>query len=82
VDPLRRRQGGSHAHRELFLGWLTMLALSATQSFLCILPFRGVGRKLALEHTTHFHPAAVSAKYTIEELQRFLGDCDEIGSSG
>ena len=66
----------------LFLGWLVLLAASAFQSFLCILPFRGVGRKLALDHTTHFHPAAVSQKYAIEDLQGFLADCDEIGMLG
>jgi len=66
----------------LFLGWLILLAFSAFQSFLCILPFRGVGRKLALEYTAHFHPAAVSQKYAIENLQGFLADCDEIGMLG
>src|SRR4051794_36662406 len=44
----------------LFLGWLLFLVLSAVSAFLCILPIRGTARILALQHTQHFHPAAVS----------------------
>jgi len=65
-----------------FLGWLGLLALSAIHAFLCILPFRGVGRVLALDHATHFHPAAVSQKYRMEDIQGFLGDCATIGMDG
>lgn len=66
----------------LFLVWLVLLAVSAIHSFLCILPFRGRGRVLALEHATHFHPASISLKYPIEEWQRFCADCDGIGTGG
>jgi hypothetical protein len=66
----------------LFLGWLGLLALSAIHAFLCILPFRGIGRQLALDHATHFHPAAISQKYKIDDLQGFLSDCEAIGMDG
>lgn len=66
----------------LFVGWLILLVLSAVSSFLCILPFRGQGRQLALGHTTHFHPAAVAQQYQHADLERFVGDCDKIGMGG
>jgi len=63
----------------LFLAWLTLLVISAVNSFLCILPFRGLGRKLALEHTSHFHPAAISKRYRLTDVEGYLKDCSEIG---
>ena len=66
----------------LFLGWLVLLAISAVNSFLCILPFRGTGRKLAMDHTTHFHPMAVKEHFPIEDLSGFLGSCAEVGMVG
>jgi hypothetical protein len=66
----------------LFVAWLILLALSAIHSFLCILPFRGQGRQLALDHTTHFHPAAIAQKYAIDNLQQFLGDCESLATNG
>jgi hypothetical protein len=62
----------------LFIGWLVFLALSAVCSFLCILPFRGPGRELALAQTTHFHPAAVAQKYSLADHERFISDCGKI----
>jgi hypothetical protein len=66
----------------LFLGWLFFLVLSAANSFRCILPLRGTGRNLTLTHATHFHPAAVAQKYALAEIDRFLADCDKIGTAG
>jgi hypothetical protein len=66
----------------LFLGWLIGLVLSAVHSFLCILPFRGLGRQLALSHTTHFHPAAVSQKFPISDIERFVGEGEQLGMGG
>ena len=66
----------------LFLAWIVLLVLSAGNAFLCILPFRGQGRQLALDQATHFHPAAVALRYRIEDWQRFLSDCDGIGMVG
>jgi hypothetical protein len=66
----------------LYLGWLLLLVNSAINSFLCILPFRGHSRRLALDKTTHFHPAAIAAKYPLEAHDGFLADCDKIGMAG
>ncbi len=66
----------------LFLGWLMFLALSAVCAFLCILPIRGTARILALKHTQHFHPAAVSQAYGLDEVNRFGEDCEVIGMDG
>jgi hypothetical protein len=66
----------------LFMGWLVLLAASAIWSFLCILPIRGAGRKLAFEKTSHFHPAAVAQWYPLDQYERFVGDCERIGMDG
>lgn len=66
----------------LFLGWLALLVLSAISAFLCILPIRGNARILALQHTQHFHPAAVSRAYGLDEVDRFVRDYEGIGMDG
>lgn len=66
----------------LFLAWLLALMISAIYAFRCILPLRGTGRLLALSQATHFHPAAVSEKYPLSELDRFVNDCETIGMTG
>jgi hypothetical protein len=66
----------------LFLVWLLFLVLSAISCFLCILPIRGMARKLALTHTPHFHPAAVTQSYGLTETDRFVKDCEQIGMDG
>lgn len=66
----------------LFLGWLAFLAVSAVSAFLCILPIRGNARLLALQHTQHFHPAAVSQAYGLDEVDRFVADYEVIGMDG
>jgi hypothetical protein len=66
----------------LFLAWLLTLVASASYSFLCILPFRGLGRQMALAQTTHFHPAAIAQKFPLGELDRFVAECQQIGMTG
>ena len=66
----------------LFLVWLIALVFSAIASFLCILPFRGQGRGLALAHATHFHPAAISGSYTLADFERFIADYGKMGIAG
>jgi hypothetical protein len=60
----------------LFVIWLLLLVASAVQAFLCILPFRGHGRQIALEHVTHFHAVGIAQNYKIDELERFLSECE------
>lgn len=66
----------------LFLIWLGLLVISAVNAFLCILPFRGQGKQLALEKTTHFHPAAVSQHYSLDDMERFVNECDRMDPAG
>jgi hypothetical protein len=66
----------------LFLGWLLPLALSAVCAFLCILPIRGSGRGLALKHTQHFHPVAVTQSYRLTDVERFVQDYERLGTDG
>jgi hypothetical protein len=35
-----------------------------------------------LGYCTHFHPAAVCTKYSLDDLDRFAADCDAIGMQG
>jgi len=66
----------------LFVGWLLGVTSSAAFAFHCILPFRGTGRMMALSHTTHFHPAAVSQKFPLSRLEQFVAECEQIGMVG
>ena len=66
----------------LFLVWLSLLAASAVMAFLCVLPIRGKLRQLALRHTQHFHPAAISQHYPITDIERFVKDCEAMGQNG
>ncbi len=66
----------------LFSAWLFLLLLSGIWSFLCIMPFRNKGRHPALEACRHFHPAAISAAYKLEETGQFQNDCEAMGESG
>jgi hypothetical protein len=63
----------------LFSAWLLFTVLSAVSAFLCILPLRGTARQLALKHTPHFHPAAISQSYQLNEVDRFVEDCQRGG---
>jgi hypothetical protein len=66
----------------LFVVWLVLLVLSAASSFLCILPLRGTARSLTLSRAAHFHPAAVSQQYPLEDPSRFVDDCEKMGTAG
>lgn len=66
----------------LFMCWLLLLVVSAVNSFLCILPLRGLSRQLAMTHTIHFHPAAISQQFPVTEVDRFAAECQKIGING
>ena len=63
----------------LFALFTLFLLLAGVAAFRCITPFRRRGRHPALEHCSHFHPAAVAASYRIDQVKDFLRDCDEGG---
>jgi hypothetical protein len=66
----------------LFVVWLVGVTVSAVFSFLCILPFRGAGRIMALSHATHFHPAAIAQKFPLGQVEQFVAECERIGMTG
>ncbi len=65
-----------------FLCWLVAMIWSCVQAFQCILPFRRRGTHPAIGHANHFHPAAISTAYTIEETERFANEIEKIGMNG
>jgi len=66
----------------LFGLWLVATGLSSIWAFSCINPIKRRGHHPSLDHCDHFHPAAISAKYSIDETKKFLDDCADLGMSG
>ena len=66
----------------LFALWMFFLICSSIWAFRCILPFRHKGKHPAVGKCEHFHPAAISLAYEIDETERFIEDCESIGSLG
>ncbi len=65
-----------------FLLWLFLLVLSCISAFLCIRPLRRKGRHPALETCKHFHPAAISTAYTIDQVEDFQKQFAQLGADG
>lgn len=66
----------------LFALWLFLLLLSGIWAFLCILPFRRKGKHPALGHSSHFHPAAISTAFKLDDVDRFITECESMGDGG
>ncbi len=66
----------------LFVVWLVLTLISIVLAFRCILPYRRRGVHPSLQHCTHFHPAAISSHYGIDEHERFVADYERGGSDG
>lgn len=66
----------------LFALWLGLLMVAGIWAFLCILPFRQKGRHPALGQCAHFHPAAISVEYGLNEPDRFTENCARMGDDG
>ncbi|GAA5504775.1 hypothetical protein [Novipirellula caenicola] len=65
-----------------FLLWLASMIWSCVLAFRCILPFRYQGKHPSLGRANHFHPAAISAHYTIDQTEQFADEMQRIGMSG
>ena len=65
-----------------FALWLCLLLLSGIWAFLCILPFRRKGRHPALDDCSHFHPAAIAAKFALDDTNRFKSEVEQLGEEG
>ena len=66
----------------LFALWLLLTLLSGIWSFRCILPFRRKGRHPALGTCQHFHPAAISAAFTLDDTHKFMNEVEALGDVG
>lgn len=86
VKPIIEETGVNHmfphwkiAALALFGLFILFLLLSGLFAFRCISPFRLRGRHPSLGHCNHFHPAAVSDYYGIDEVKKFTDDCNQGG---
>lgn len=66
----------------LFAVWLILLLMSGVSAFRCILPFRRKGQHPALGHSSHFHPAAISTMFLLDDVDRFIQECESMGDGG
>jgi hypothetical protein len=66
----------------LFALWLVLLLASGIWAFRCILPFRRKGRHPALGHSSHFHPAAICTAFKLDDVERFIAECESMGDGG
>lgn len=65
-----------------FILYVTTFIWSAIQAFLCINPITERGRHPAMDHCPHFHPAAISYKYTADQAEAFVQECEKLGADG
>ncbi|MEZ6091412.1 MAG: hypothetical protein R3C05_26025 [Pirellulaceae bacterium] len=65
-----------------FLLWISTMIWSCVLAFRCILPFRYRGGHPSLGHATHFHPAAISQRYAINDTDKFADEIANLGMSG
>lgn len=66
----------------LYVLWVGVLVLSSIWAFRCILPFRRGGKHPALGRCEHFHPAAIESAYALDDVDRFIKDCAQLGTVG
>lgn len=66
----------------LYVLWVGVLVFSSIWAFRCILPFRRGGRHPALGRCSHFHPAAIESAYKLDDVDRFIKDCSQLGTVG
>lgn len=66
----------------LYVTWLILTVTSCWQAFRCILPFRRKGEHPSLQKCAHFHPAAISKQYSIDDHDTFVAGYQQAGVSG
>ena len=86
IKPIIDEAAGEHLFPQwkpvvlsLFGLFILFLLLSGLFAFRCISPFRVRGRHPSLGHCNHFHPAAVSQYYKIDDVKKFTQDCNQGG---
>ena len=66
----------------LYAVWLILTVASCWKAFRCILPFRRKGEHPSLQKCTHFHPAAISKRYSIDDHDAFVNGYEQAGVTG
>ncbi len=66
----------------LYVISLILTVISCWQAFRCILPFRRKGEHPSLQKCTHFHPAAISRRYSIDDHDGFVTGYEQAGVAG
>ena len=65
-----------------FVLFAILAIASSVSAFRCILPARRGGRHPARDACRHFHPAAISEHYKLDDVDRFRADFEEAGRAG
>ncbi|MDA7980225.1 MAG: hypothetical protein MPJ50_15780 [Pirellulales bacterium] len=66
----------------LFALWLGTLVLSFYWAFRCVLPFRRKGEHPANKRCPHFHPVGVTAKYGMDDFDKFFAGFEAAQAEG
>lgn len=66
----------------LFAGTMIVALTSCFFAFRCILPFRQKGQHPSLEKCSHFHPAAISSRYRMDQYAEFIEGYQATGVQG
>ena len=66
----------------MFVGWLLVGLASCVCATRCILPYRRKGEHPSQEKCAHFHPAAISSKYGIDDHDAFVAGYLKAGVKG
>jgi hypothetical protein len=66
----------------LFAGTMIVALTSSFFAFRCILPFRQKGQHPSLEKCSHFHPAAISSRYRMDQYDEFIEGYQASGVKG
>ena len=89
IEPILRNESEAHLFPmwkpvclALFALFTFFLLLSGIAAFRCIRPFRNRGLHPSLDDCQHFHPAAIANAYKLDEVQKFVQDCDRAGVGG
>ena len=82
VKEMRSAAGGVNAWHiavvSVFAIWLLTFVAACVRAFACIIPFRRRGIHPALQTCPHFHPAAISTRYRIEQVEEFVAACGSL----
>lgn len=65
-----------------FVVFAVLASASCVAAFRCILPARRGGRHPSRDLCRHFHPAAISEHYSIDDCERFVREFDRAGAAG